>query len=375
MTTTRFAYYILVIAIICACGLNKQGIIDRFDERSAQIQRSLAPDPSLQVFSADLENENGRWILNGETTLSDARSEIILLADSLLGQEAYTNNFILLPDETLGDSTFGIINISVAHLRRNPRVSGELLDQTILGRSVRLLKRQKAWYLVQTDYGYIGWMKRYSFKRTDQTGIKEWEMSERVRITEIYSQMFTNADLTSLPASDLVLNAEMKLIKRGAVWSKVQLPDGLEGYVQTNHVERIQERMQKPEDRVSDIIEMAKRMMGVPYMWGGNSSKANDCSGFTQTVFKACGIQLPRDARQQVLMGTEIQPDDTFSNVLAGDLFFFGIEDRITHVGIGLGGPEFIHQGSKVHINSLNSEDEHFNAFRKRTFKKIKRIF
>ena len=49
-------------------------------------------------------------------------------------------------------------------------------------------------------------------------------------------------------------------------------------------------------------------MTGVPYLWGGNSSKANDCSGFTQTVFKTLGIQLPRDARQQALL-EKIIPD------------------------------------------------------------------
>jgi cell wall-associated NlpC family hydrolase len=124
----------------------------------------------------------------------------------------------------------------------------------------------------------------------------------------------------------------------------------------------------------SDIIKTAKRLIGIPYLWGGNSAKGNDCSGFTQTVFKANGLQLPRDARQQALIGGEVIALPDFSNVLPGDLIFFGTGERITHVGISLGGFQFIHQDSDVNIASFNEKDETFNSFRKKTLKKIKRV-
>ena len=114
--------------------------------------------------------------------------------------------------------------------------------------------------------------------------------------------------------------------------------------------------------------------MGIPYLWGGNSAKANDCSGFTQTVFKANGIQLPRDARQQALEGITITPNKRWSNINKGDLLFFGKEDRITHVGISIGGKDFIHQGGKVSINSLDERSEYFSPKRLESFLKIKRI-
>ena len=91
-------------------------------------------------------------------------------------------------------------------------------------------------------------------------------------------------------------------------------------------------------------------------------------------LFKANGIQLPRDARQQVLEGIEIVPDSTFSNIMPGDLVFFGSGKRITHVGLSLGGYDFIHQDRDVHIDSFDSSAENFNAFRKKTLKNIKRI-
>ena len=115
-------------------------------------------------------------------------------------------------------------------------------------------------------------------------------------------------------------------------------------------------------------------MMGIPYLWGGHSTKAMDCSGFTGTVFKTHGYQLPRDANMQVKLGEEIIPDENYSNVLPGDLIFFGPPNRITHVGICLGGPLFIHESGDVHINSLDENDELYNEYRKKTLRSIKRI-
>ena len=123
-----------------------------------------------------------------------------------------------------------------------------------------------------------------------------------------------------------------------------------------------------------EIIERAKKMMGIPYLWGGNSTKGMDCSGFTGTVFRSEGYQLPRDANMQVKLGNEVVPEDDYSNILPGDLIFFGPPDRITHVGICLGGSYFIHCSGDVHINSLDEKDELFNPYRKRTFRLIKRI-
>ena len=115
-------------------------------------------------------------------------------------------------------------------------------------------------------------------------------------------------------------------------------------------------------------------MMGIPYLWGGNSSKGNDCSGFTQNIFEASGIQLPRDARQQALYGKEIIPDNIWSNIQPGDLLFFGKEDRVKHVGMSLGQYDFIHQGGMVTINSLAKNSIVFAPKRFDTFLFIKRI-
>ena len=114
--------------------------------------------------------------------------------------------------------------------------------------------------------------------------------------------------------------------------------------------------------------------MGISYLWGGHSTKGLDCSGFTSTVFRANGYQLPRDANMQVDLGEEIEPAGDFSNVNAADLIFFGSEKNITHVGICLGGSYFIHCSGDVHVNSLDENDPLYNEHRKKSLRYIKRI-
>jgi len=345
-----------------------------FERRAQQIQAEHVPDLSLNVFSTSLQRENNQWILTGETTLELAHDDIISLTDSLLGKDNYQNEFILLPHLSLGDSIHAIVRVSVANLREEPRHSAQLIDQNIMGNTIRLLKNKGGWYLIQTEYGYVGWMRRESFFRTNAAGIKKWQESDKVRVTELYPMIFSKPDEQSEPVADVVLNALLLRQLKNGKWSRVRIPDGREGYIQSKYVSLYDENKKSVENIRKGIIRTARSMMGIPYLWGGNSSKANDCSGFTQTVFKANGVELLRDARQQAHEGKEITPDENFSSLLPGDLLFFGHEDRITHVGISIGGPQFIHQGGMVRINSLDPEADNYSSYRRKSLKIIKRV-
>jgi cell wall-associated NlpC family hydrolase len=74
------------------------------------------------------------------------------------------------------------------------------------------------------------------------------------------------------------------------------------------------------------------------------------------------------------LAGIEIVPNEDWSNVLPGDLLFFGTGERVTHVGISLGGKSFIHQGGKVAINSLDPNSPVFSPYRAKSFMFARRI-
>ncbi|WP_024366489.1 C40 family peptidase [Arthrobacter sp. TB 26] len=82
----------------------------------------------------------------------------------------------------------------------------------------------------------------------------------------------------------------------------------------------------------TDVVAMAKKYIGVPYVWGGtNPATGMDCSGFTQRVFKDLGIEIPRVVSDQMRQGT---PVASLAEAKPGDLLVsFGGD----HISIYLG--------------------------------------
>lgn len=106
-------------------------------------------------------------------------------------------------------------------------------------------------------------------------------------------------------------------------------------------------------DLRESVALTAKEFLNVPYLWGGKSFFAVDCSGFTQLVYKVHNIKLPRDTYQQAEVGEAL----TFvEESQLGDLAFFeNPEGKIIHVGIMLDNQKIIHASGKVRIDTLDS--------------------
>jgi len=102
------------------------------------------------------------------------------------------------------------------------------------------------------------------------------------------------------------------------------------------------------------VSEIASLYLNAPYLWGGRSPLGIDCSGFTQVVFKAAGVRLPRDAYQQAEVGQTLGFVEEASE---GDLAFFdNAEGKIIHVGIVLKDRFIIHASGKVRIDKLDHQ-------------------
>ncbi|MCX8033977.1 MAG: LysM peptidoglycan-binding domain-containing protein [Thermodesulfovibrio sp.] len=103
------------------------------------------------------------------------------------------------------------------------------------------------------------------------------------------------------------------------------------------------------------ILLFAKKMLHLPYRFGGNSFNGLDCSFFVKKVYSMVGINLPRSAREQFTIGIPISKDE----LQPGDLVFFRTYARFpSHVGIYLGDNLFIHastRSKKVTIDSLEA--------------------
>ncbi len=364
--------FLPMIFITLNCS-NHTKRISNFDSRKDQIRKKYINDGSLAVFSANIDKIDNIWIIKGETTDPTAYQSILRLKDSLFKNNNVKNNFVLLPDPALNDKVFGIVNVSVTPMREEPRHSSQMVDQAIMGNVVRLLKNDNGWYLVQTHYDYVGWINKSGLFVTNESGKNNWQEKADKSFTGLQNLIRSEPDNNSLPVSDIVLNNIVISETYDNDWSLIHLPDGRKGYLKSKSLRYFNTKNQN-NIHPGDIISDAKRMMGTPYLWGGNSTKGNDCSGFTQTVFKANNIQIPRDARQQALIGTPILPSKDWSNILPGDLLFFGRGNRVTHVGISLGQKDFIDQGGKVGINSLDKVSPEFNKGRLESFLFIRRI-
>ena len=98
------------------------------------------------------------------------------------------------------------------------------------------------------------------------------------------------------------------------------------------------------------IVAMAQQFLHVPYVWGGSSPGGFDCSGFVCYLFGRQGFALPRMADGQFQVGRRIAKAD----LQPGDLVFFETyEVGPSHVGIYLGGGNFIHASSAAGIVTI----------------------
>lgn len=102
----------------------------------------------------------------------------------------------------------------------------------------------------------------------------------------------------------------------------------------------------KTEQLRQKLVRTALLYRGVPYVWGGTTPRGFDCSGFTQYVYRKCGLALPRSCNGQFGAGMIVEKED----LQPGDLILFqntGSARGLSHVGMYIGGGKLIHAGSK----------------------------
>ncbi|RZK16120.1 MAG: hypothetical protein EOO56_20785 [Hymenobacter sp.] len=125
------------------------------------------------------------------------------------------------------------------------------------------------------------------------------------------------------------------------------------------------------ERQLTLLRKLGHLYLRAPYVWGGKSVFGLDCSGLMQQLFGLLGIQLPRDAHQQIALG---EPVDFVTQAQPGDLAFFENADgRIVHVGVVLDEGQILHAHGEVRLDPL---DHHgiFNRTRQKYSHKLRLI-
>lgn len=369
-------FFFLLFLTFASCIDNEELILAK--SAAAEVKSQFVPDRRVDIFDTEIRRTPKGLIVTGDTNIPAAK-ELLLQKLKEINPE-FIDSIHILPAANLQGETYGVVRLSVCNIRSNPKHSAELSTQSTLGSSLRIYKKEGDWYYVQTPDNYLGWLDKDGFTLMDKATYEEWMNKEKVIITAEMAKATIAADAASATVSDLLPGNILEKESVKGKFEKVIFPDGREAFVPRNSQQDLQVWLKNTKPDTTGIFQVAKRMMGSPYLWGGTSSKGMDCSGYTKQVFFENGILLPRDASQQVYVGEEIKTDTTLVNLLPGDLLFFGREataekkERIWHVAIYLGAGKIVHSAGNVKIQSLKRGAEDFAEDRLETLVRAKRI-
>lgn len=372
-TTAAFLRVLLCVvfagSLLAGCAY-ESGIAQR--SLIATIQKKYVPDNRLGVFDVTLEN--GR--VCGKTTSQKAKEELI----KAFGEVSC--DVRLLPDtEALGGKTFGFVRVPVATLYKAPSYTSSVQTQSVLGTPVRILQKD-GWLQVKLPDGYVAWAVPEQIISCDEVSYKRITAREPWLVTATQTALFEKPDMSSQRLGLLPAGARLYPTKESAdVWTGVELADGTRGFVSSRDIQSLTGLLKRWDDLRKDsaryakaLTHLAKSLLGQSYLWGGTSTFAVDCSGFTQTVYRQTGVLLPRDADMQATVGNIVQKP-----FLPGDLLFFGVRgdagqpDSIRHVALSLGGDKFIHARGHVRLASFSPQDPEFDSYETERFLKAVR--
>lgn len=350
------------LLILCLISISSFAQTDTAAIRveGTKIQHQFAPDKRSVYFNMQFKRDS--------VFVESTSAEALKAVSEFNKNTPFHASLIQLPAASLHGVIYGVANLSVCNNRVYPSHSAELVTQMILGTPVQILKRQSGFYLVKTPDGYISWIDGAAIAPMDLVNFEAWKAAKKIVFLPEYGHAFQAPDVKSVRVSDLVAGNILQVLSIDKIFYKVQFPDKRVAYIPVEQAESFNEWANRPVPVAASILESAKAWLGVPYLWGGTSTKGMDCSGFTKTAYFLNGVIIPRDASQQALVGksVDILEGDSLNvaksleNLQPGDLLFFAaskrrgvVGGRVTHTAIYMGNGEFIQAAGMIRINSF----------------------
>ncbi len=227
----------------------------------------------------------------------------------------------------------GYCKVSISPVRSENKDQSEIVSQLLFGEIIHIITIEGNWCKIITYVdNYSGWIDVKHFKPLTEKESNRW--------------------LDGLGYENLIVRIISTPwgIQRIVKGSFVPFHENTTFNIGVDQFEFIDF---PTEEKANSIFEVAKEYLNSPYLWGGKTPFGIDCSGFTQVVFRFFGINLPRDASQQVECGIEVD----FCDIELGDVAFFqNKEGRIIHVGILDGLNSIIHASGCVRIDQITGE-------------------
>lgn len=267
---------------------------------------------------------------------------------------------------------FGAANVTTSGLRVR---SGPSLDHSILknlnrGSVVVILERTNSeWFRINFQ-GTVGFVNTAFLENVREAA----NFNARGRVTGSNVNVRQRPDINSSIVTRYPQNTTVNIVGINSGWYKIN-QNGLIGYIRSDLVQITSgaassggSSQNNSSSRGQQIANFAMQFRGYRYVWGGASRAGFDCSGLVTYVFRNFGISVSRTASAQFRNnGVQVSRSD----LRPGDLVFFTARggSTINHVGIYIGGGQFIHASSPsvgVIVSNLNGShsDRWFGAKR-----------
>lgn len=224
---------------------------------------------------------------------------------------------------------YGCCHLSLVPVRASASDKSEMVTQLLFGDVFEILEQTKKWVQIKNAFdNYVGWIDKKQYLNVDSK-----------RFNVLKSQLL----ICSTDLVEYVQSPKNQLIP-------VIIGSSLQSLSDLDY--RYDAAMSNGKIRRDKIVPTALLYLNAPYVWGGRSPFGIDCSGFTQMVYKICGIALKRDSSQQAMQGENLS---FIEEAQPGDLAFFDNEEGdIIHVGIMMKNNYIIHAHGQVRIDRLD---------------------
>ncbi|MCX8159386.1 MAG: C40 family peptidase [Candidatus Saccharicenans sp.] len=284
--------------------------------------------------------------------------KIIILSLTAIISSLFFNSCQKTPE-----ATSGVIVNPVENMYSRADDQADVVSQALLGTTVKILKTEKGanrevWHQIETPDTYQGWINGRALRLYGQGEKPYASEGQVIEITSLLAYLYSGPDVTKQkPLLFAPISSVLVLEKFEGRWGEVVLPDKRKAFIQMGDGQVKQAPFQRPRLSPEQMVELAKKFLGLPYFWGGTSPLGLDCSGYVQLIYRLSGLEILRDADIQFTSSGLLEVPK--GQERTGDLVFFG-RKSISHVGMMISQREFIHattnQKPMVQISNLYDE-------------------
>ena len=256
------------------------------------------------------------------------------------------------------EHAYVINHCPVTPVREEPSEAAEQATQLLFGQVCEVVESKSSWVRVRAIMdGQIGWVSRKMMTPVSEEEVQQLDENRKANGEGVVATpMAVVTDMESGEKLMLTIGTRLPNYNKGSfeVLGKQYKIDPKGVYRLTFKEDRV--LVNGKEVTGEDVVRVAKSLLNVSYLWGGKNMMGYDCSGFTQTVYSVFGIDILRNAREQVTQGQVVQ---SLAEAQPGDLVFFDHADRnpnatrITHVGMLISPTEVIHCAGWVHVAKI----------------------